>query len=214
MNCIEVKSVQTQYDYNEDYCVIDGIPITTYLDQHQPNSLSMFGSLLGLLPAWSGRLVSQWENDFVWEMANSQEELNVPILVCEDDCDLSCIVIVAHIRKAGDTVYWDRIGVLDHSNTISQEYEQSGILCLEAYTDDDWERYGDNIALEAYGSSAYWNWVAENTYEENIRRLRNYIKPYMQREENIEWTWSPNWAFERKDYEAMLRQYQKLRICQ
>lgn len=214
MNRIEVKSIKTPYGYDEDYWVIDGIPITTYLDQQKPNSLSiLFGSLLGLLPAWSGKLVWPWENDFVWELAKGQEELNVPILVCEDDCDLSCIVIMAHIRKEGDAVYWDRIGSLDHSNIVTQEYNQSGILCLEAYTDGDWERYGNNIALEAYGSFAYWEWVAQNAYEEHIRRLRNYLKPYMQNERNIEWIWSPNWVFGRKDYEAMLCQYQKLKSC-
>lgn len=67
---------------------------------------------------------------------NSKEELNVSILVCEDDCDLSCIVIVVHIRKVENTIYWDRIGVLKHSNMNCQKYEQSGILCLEAYSEE------------------------------------------------------------------------------
>ena len=137
MNHINVKPVKTRYDYFEDYLIIDGIPIVSYLEQHKPVSLSMFHSLLGLLPAWSGKLIWQWENDFIWEMVNSLEELNVPILVCEDDCDLSCIVIVAHIHKDKNTVYWDKIGLLNHSNINRKEYEQSGILCLEAYTEED-----------------------------------------------------------------------------
>lgn len=124
MNHIDVKPVKTQYDYFEDYWIIDGIPIVSYLHQH--TSLSF--SALGLLPAWSGKLVSQWENDFIWELVNSKEELNVPILVCEDDCDLSCIVIVAHIRKIENIVYWDKIGLLNHSNMNRREYTQSGIL--------------------------------------------------------------------------------------
>lgn len=110
-------------------------------------------------------------------------------------------------------VYWDRIGSLDHSHFDLSQYNQSGILCLEAYTDEDWENYGDNIALEPYGSAEYWKWVSENGYEEHMRRLRNYRKPYMQDEQNIEWIWSPGWKFERKDYEAMVTQYEKLRDC-
>lgn len=59
---------------------------------------------------------------------------------------------------------------LDKSNINAQDYGQSGILCLEAYTDEDWEKYGDNIALEEYGSSEYWKWVAKtvmrNIYED------------------------------------------------
>lgn len=212
MNHIDVKPIKTHYDYYEDYWIIDGVPIVSYVEQHRPgSSLSVFGSLLGLLPAWSGKLVCQWENDFIWEMVNSKEELNVPILVCEDDCDLSCIVIVAHIRKVENTVYWDRIGVLNHSNMDCQEYKQSGILCLEAYSEEDWQKYGDNIAVVSYGSSEYWNWVNENFYEESIRRLRNYLKPYIQKEQNIEWMWCPGWAFEKAEYEAMIQKYQRLK---
>ena len=208
MNHIEVKQTKTYCDYSEHYWVIDGTPITFYLDRHRPSGYS---SLLGLMPAWNGELLSQWENDFVWEMVDSQEELNVPILVCEDDQDLSCIVIVAHIRKENTMVYWDKIGVLDHSNFVLDEYNQSGILCLEAYTDQDWELYGSNIALEEYGSSDYWKWVNENCYEEQIRRLRNYMKPYMQDDANIKWFWSSDWAFETDNYAAMVEQYRKLK---
>lgn len=211
MNKIEGKKVKTRYGYEEFYWVIDDRPITLYLEQHKPDSLSAFGSLLGLLPAWSGKLIWPWENDLVWEMACSEEELNVPILVCEDDCDLSCIVIVAHIRKTEQVIYWDRIGRVDHSRFDLSQYNQSGILCLEAYTDEDWETYGSNIALEPYGSPEYWKWVSENGYEEHIRRQRNYQKPYMQDEQNIEWIWSPGWMFERKQYALMIAQYQELR---
>lgn len=211
MNNMEVKQIETCYGYHEFYWIIDGRLITVYLEQHRPDSLSAFGSLLGLLPAWSGKLIWPWENDLVWEMVCSEEELNMPLLVCEDDCDLSCIVIVAHIRKTETYVYWDRIGSLDHSHFDLSQYNQSGILCLEAYTDEDWENYEDNIALEPYGSTEYWKWVSENGYEEHMRRQRNYRKPYMQDEQNIEWIWSPGWKFERKDYEAMVTQYEKLR---
>lgn len=215
MNHIEVKSIKTQYDYSEDYCIIDGKPITLYLDEFVRNdtscSLSDFCSLCGLLPAWSGKLLSQWENDFVWELIDSEEELNVPVLVCEDDCDLSCIVIMVHIRKAGDKVYWDRIGSLNHTNIDAQKERESGILCLEAYTDEDWEKYGDNIATEKYNSPEYWKWVDENPYEEYIRRLRNYTRLYMQKEENIEWIQQLNWVFDVKAYEAVIEYYRKLR---
>lgn len=156
-------------------------------------------------------MIWQWENDFVWEMVDSQEALNVPILVCEDDQDLSCIVIVAHIRKEKAAVYWDKIGVLNHSNIVPHAYEQSGILCLEAYTDKDWEMYGSNIALEQHGSPEYWKWVSENCCEEHIRRLRNYLKPYMQEETNIKWFWTTNWAFDLDDYGAMVAQYRLLK---
>ena len=58
MNHIEVKQAKTCYDYLEHYWVIDGTPITIYLDRHTPDR---FGSLLGLMPAWNGELLPQWE---------------------------------------------------------------------------------------------------------------------------------------------------------
>lgn len=215
MNHIKVKNIKTCYEYPEYYWIIDGKPITVYLDGYVQNnlgnSLSGMGSMLGLLPAWGGKLIFQWENDFIWELVDCAEDANVPILVCEDDCDLSCIVIMVHIRKVRNRVYWDRIGRLDHSNGNLQEEQQSGILCLEAYTDEDWEKYGDNIATERYGSREYWKWVKENCYEEHIRRLRNYMKPYMQKDENIEWMQELNWEFDAKEYQIVTEQYRELK---
>lgn len=213
MNHIEVKNIKTCYDYAEPYFVIDGEPITAFLDacvrQQKQSSLFPFGSLLGLMPAWTGRLIWKWENDFVWELVDSMEELNVPILVCEDDCDLSCIVIVVHIRKENGSVFWERIGALSSSGWSVREEQRSGILCLEAYTDEDWEKYGDNIATEEYGSRAYWKWVEENCYEEHIRRLRNYMKPYLQKEEHVEWLQTLNWEFDAKEYAAVVEFYRE-----
>lgn len=213
MNHIAAKHIKTCYDDTEYYWIIDDTPITVYIDQYVQlmdiKPLLHFGSLLGLLPAWSGELIWQWENDFIWELVDSHEDLNVPILVCEDDCGLSCIVIVAHIRKTANNVYWDKIGLLDHSNMMAKQYQESGILCLEAYTNEDWEKYGDNIATEQYGSSQYWQWVSENCYEEHMRQLRNYIKPYMQKEENIQWIWEPKWQFKKQNYNEVVEQYRK-----
>ena len=40
------------------------------------------------------------------------------------------------------------MGYVIHDNEEFEEEKRSGILCLEAYSDEDWEKYGDNIALE------------------------------------------------------------------
>ena len=71
MNTLEAKLVKTCYGYDEFYWVIDGHPITAYLEQHRPESLSAFGSLSGLLPAWSWKLIRQWENDLVWNITKA-----------------------------------------------------------------------------------------------------------------------------------------------
>ena len=214
MNRIHMELVQTIYDYGEYYWMIDGRPIVRYLNEAVSAGacprLEVFGSLEGLLPAWTGELVWKAENRFIWEMVDSVEDLNVPVLVCEDDCDLSCIVIMAKIRKEPDTVYWDSLGVLNLENQDFRMEKQSGILCLEAYSDQDWEEYGDNIACEQVDSPDYRKWVSEHWDEELIRRRRNYTKPYMQGEENITWICSPLWQFERKEYERMVEYYRKV----
>lgn len=214
LHTIGVQSLKTRYEYPEDYWTIDGIPVVEYLETYvkegQCPDLSVFGSMLGLMPAWNGNLLQKWENDFIWELVSSPEDLNVPILVCEDDCDLSCIVIVAKIRKAENRVYWDRLGYLDRANWDTEAERNAGILCLDAYTDEDWQKYGDNIATESYGSHEYWEWVGTHGYEEQIRRLRNYMKPYLQEDANIRWIKEVNWVFERKQYEEMVEKYRKI----
>lgn len=109
-------------------------------------------------------------------------------------------------------MYWDKIGYLNRKNWDIKEERKSGILCLTAYTDKDWELYGDNIALEKYNSTEYWDWVAKNSYEENIRRLRNYMKSYMQKDENIDWIKETGWEFDIYEYQAAVDVYRKLYI--
>lgn len=214
LNKLEVKNIKTCYDYSEYYWMIDDKPIVEYLDEYIKEGLcpelSFFGSMLGLMPAWTGELIWEWENDFIWELVDSTQELNVPILVCEDDCDLSCITIIVKIRKTKHYVYWDKIGSLNHKNRDLKKEQLSGILCLEAYTEEDWNLYGDNIATEAYGSNEYWSWVKDNCYEEHIRRLRNYMKPYMQLDENIDWIKEVNWVFDTRQYHEVVANFRNI----
>lgn len=215
-NKIKVESIKTCYQYEEYYWLIDKKPVVEYLDEYIKAglcpALSRFGSMRGLMPAWTGELIWEWENDFIWELIDSEQEINIPILVCEEDCDLSCIIILVKVYKSEDCVYWDKIGYLNQKSWNLAEYQRSGILCSAAYTDEDWELYGDNIALEEYKSKEYWDWVSENCYEENIRRLRNYMKPYMQKEENIDWIKETRWEFDIQEYEAAVDVYRKLYI--
>lgn len=173
---------KTQYNYEEYYWVVDGKPIVEYIDEfikeNEEQDLSGSGSFLGLLPAWEGKLIWEWENDFIWELIENETDMNIPILVCEDDCDLSCIVIAASIRKTRDYIYVDRLVYLNRENWDSEKEQKSGILCLEAYTNQDWEKYGDNIAAEKYGSEEYWDWVSRNCYKENNKMVQFYRKMY------------------------------------
>lgn len=214
MNTITAKYFQTPYHYLELYCVIDHHAIVEYLNDYIKDGLcpqlEIFNNMSGLLPAWSGKLISQIDNKFIWELIDSHEELNVPILVCEDDCDFNCIVIVVHIRKTNQYVYWDKIGLLNQEHRDFHQETLSGILYLESYTDEDWLKYGDNIALENIDSQKFKDWISQNWNEEYIRRLRNYLKPYMQNNDNIIWIKDTHWKFPSKDYQNMVEAYRNL----
>lgn len=214
MNQIDMRLVKTRYDYPEYYWVIDRKPIVRYLDEYvkagKCPGLEPFGSLSGLMPAWTGELEWKSDNDFVWEMIDSPDTLNVPVLVCEDDADLSCVVILVRIRKTDRYVYWDKIGVLDHRNGSPEEENRSGIAYLESYTEEDWEKYGDNIAAEQYDSREFWQWVRANWDEEMIRRRRNYTWPYMQKDENVIWIAQTDWVFDAGQYNEMVEKYRRV----
>ena len=213
MNHIQISYVKTCYKYLEWYWEIDGEILVQYLENSvtkEKRSLAgMSGSFLGLMPAWTGELECKPDNVFIWGLIDANETLNVPVLVCEDDCDLSCIILLVHIRKEGKWIYWDKIGILKRDNWDKEKEQESGILCLEQYTDEDWEKYGDNIATETFGTREYWDWYADNWEEEIKRQRMNYMKPYMQKEENIEWLLNTNWVFDKEEYEVMVEEYRK-----
>lgn len=208
MNKIDMQYIKTIYNYAEHYFIIDGKVITQYIDEYNKNINTSF---LGLMPAWTGKLEYEDENCIIWEMIDSKaNNINIPILVCEDDCDLSCTVVIVKIRKSDKFVYWDKIGFLNHKNHNNEKYFKSGILHLESYTDEDWEKYGSNIALAEYGSWEWKKWVSQNWQEERRRRNKNYIYPFIQNENNIDWFKSVNWVFDINQYNNVVEKFRKV----
>ena len=85
----------------------------------------------------------------------------------------------------------------------------SGILHLESYTEEDWEKYGDNIALEQPRSEAWKRWISENWDEELFRRRMNGTLLYYQNEKHIVWLKEPGWVFDREAYESCVEIYRR-----
>jgi len=218
MNHIKMEYIKTIYNYQEYYPVIDHKPLPYYLDAYIQEGkcpgLQKFSSMLGLLPAWEGKLLWKGENDFIWELVDSDESLNVPILVCEDDCDLSCITILIKIRKTKSIVYWDKIGSANWKNWDEETAKRSGIALIEAYTEKEWEKYGDTIAWEPYGTKEFWDCVSKNWDEELLLRHRNYTKPFLQKDENVDWIVDLNWEFDALEYNHMVEEYRQLYLSQ
>lgn len=87
--------------------LIDGTPIDILLHDLYPDRL-----FLGLVPTNVDWLDSNEEIECVSSRFQSdQNHINLPILMCPDDCDFSCIIIVAEVIRYGEVIPWNRIGI-------------------------------------------------------------------------------------------------------
>ena len=208
MNHIEVQSIQTPYGYKENFWVIDGKALPEYLNmwasESQDAYLKSIDSFFGLCPAWSKELDFKGDIRFVWKLVGMDSAV-LPLFLCEDDLDFSCIVIVVEVEKTKDFVYWRRIGYVLHENEDFEEEKKCGILYLDSYSDADWEKYGDNIALETVGSYAWEQWISANWEEELYRRRMNYTQPFYREEGNVCWIKSVEWVFDKYEYDEMVK---------
>ena len=214
MNHIDVVEIKTQYGYCENYWTIDGEVLPKLLDQKLKDIddeyiNSYIKSFDGLCPAWNFDL--DWRGDvrFVWKLIEL-DNAPLPLFLCEEDADFSCIVIVIEVEKTKDFVYWNRIGYVLHDMENFDDEKRSGILNLEKYSDEDWEKYGDNIALEQVDSAEWKQWISEHWDEELYRRRMNYTLPYYQEDGHIKWVLQTDWMFERGEYDRMVEQFRMI----
>ena len=68
---------------------------------------------LGLIPAWLSDLSDAAEREVVWNRVQRSSDANiiVPVLMCPDDLDFSCTIIVADTTFDADVVTWRALGV-------------------------------------------------------------------------------------------------------
>lgn len=96
---------------------IDGISLEVWLgDRYLPDALGNRGYLgddfLGLVPA-QGWLIDDDEQKLAWDRIESVDagvSTVIPLLVCGDDVDLKCTVIVAEQVASEEDVTWQRFG--------------------------------------------------------------------------------------------------------
>lgn len=132
-----------------------------------------------------------------------KEKVNLPILSCPEDMDFSCVIIIAEVEKTEKNVYWKRIGKINHSIENFEEEKEHGIVFVDSYTDEDWNRYRD-IAFMKVNSPEWCDWITANWSEELFRRRTNYTYPYYQNDNNIDWIYNCNWYFDRRQYDALI----------
>lgn len=133
------------------YWSIDGIILTDYLNQSLTGAkepiLDEIGSFEGLWSAWSKELDFKGDVRFVWELIRRGNTI-LPILLCPDDLDFSCLVIVVEVNKTKDFVYWNKIGYVLHENEDFEKEKKSGILHTDSYSDEEavWQEFGKYIS--------------------------------------------------------------------
>ncbi|MBE6638937.1 MAG: XRE family transcriptional regulator [Ruminococcaceae bacterium] len=207
MNKFEIKPFQNIYNHKEHTCFIDGISIQEALckivDNSPKENAEYLGNVKGLTFAWTAEL--DWKGDvrFVSELVKTDSTI-LPVLLCEDDLDFSCIVVVVETGKTADFVLWKRIGYVDHSHEDFEEEKKSGILCTTAYSKEDWMKYKDNLAKESVDSAAWTQWILAHWDEELYRRRMNYTLPYYKSEGNIVWIDNLNWKFDKNEYDKQI----------
>lgn len=110
MNKIEGKWDKSDYEGYEDFInfYIDDYWLDEKIDELYPNN--MYKGLIPTLVPWMDR---KDEEIIVWNriLPNINHISICPILMCPDDCDFSCTLIVAEIQNYGSFIQWKKLGI-------------------------------------------------------------------------------------------------------
>lgn len=117
-NHIKLGKVHTAYGQEQLLWSIDGKSLPEYLQSwaadFPDNKMVMaMAPFSDLYPAWAKDLECEGDVRFVWETIELDKAV-LPLLLCPDDTDFSCIAVMAQVEKTEDFVYWHRVGVVLH----------------------------------------------------------------------------------------------------
>ena len=116
MNQIQAIKRTSKYSNRPHLTInIDGQPLDIILHELYPKK-----NLIGLVPTLLSWLDDPRERKLVWDRFESEQKQIVPILMCPEDVDLWCTVVVVEIEKNENSVRWLRIGLDDsifHDNS-------------------------------------------------------------------------------------------------
>ncbi|MBM9576547.1 hypothetical protein JWG45_05200 [Leptospira sp. 201903070] len=117
MNRIEAVYNRSFYSAEEHLDIrIDGEILSSFLNRKLPEH-----QLSGLVPTLLDWLENEEERKIVREriLPSTGESVVAPILMCPDDCDFFCTLVVAEIERLGDFVFWKRLGLDDSEFEIT-----------------------------------------------------------------------------------------------
>ncbi|MBA9087892.1 hypothetical protein FHR92_004385 [Fontibacillus solani] len=100
--------------------LVDGISLDKIIDEQYPDRF-----FLGLIPTIVDWMTLRKEAYLVQRRFNTSQGIHIlPILMCPDDCDLTCTLIVAEVEVSEKLVKWKRIGVDTSRYDESCVYEE------------------------------------------------------------------------------------------
>ncbi|MCG6192814.1 hypothetical protein LFX25_06115 [Leptospira sp. FAT2] len=123
MNRIEAVYDRSFYSAGDHLDIrIDGEILTSYINRKFPNR-----DWIGLVPTLLDWLYDEGERKIVWEriLPEVGESAVAPILMCPDDCDFFCTLIVVEIERTEEFIRWKRFG-LDDSDLTDSDLSRIG----------------------------------------------------------------------------------------
>lgn len=119
MNIIKGLLDKSDYKISDDFLNfnIDGYWLDERLDDLYPNNMYK-----GTVPTLLFSMEIEKERQIVWSriLPNTGQRTICPILMCPDDCDFSCTLILAEIENTFSTIKWNKIG-LDKTKDLDPE---------------------------------------------------------------------------------------------
>ena len=110
MNKIGTIKGKSDYSDNEHLIItIDGRPLDHFISDFDNNGRHGYKGLVPTLLDW---LENEDERNVTWTRilpAIGQTTI-APILMCPDDCNFLCTIVVAEIKRTERTIEWKRLG--------------------------------------------------------------------------------------------------------
>lgn len=192
LNNVTVEHIKL-FHANTLMLCIDGVPLSDYITektQEDYNKLSL--AWLSLYDALSEHYI----NTLLLHEING----NVPVLVCPDDLDLVCTVIVAKIRYQAGLVHWDKIGLME-----SYEVETLSLQRSKLKTLSHWSECYD-LAKLTECDQIWQYWRAKCKSEEDSYYIWSGLHLALNNDENIKWFNISPLVFDKNNYQQCVRQ--------
>ena len=148
MNKIKGLPDKSDYEGYRDFINfrIDGYWLDEKLDELYPGN-----NYKGLIPTLVYWMEREDEKAVVWEriLPRENETAICPVLMCPDDNDFSCTLIVAEIRNCGNVIQWKQIGI-DKTKQWEAEKVGSTVAWLDKFTGFEFPIQDYLIMLEQF----------------------------------------------------------------